>query len=162
MVKILVDLGQGGHTTEMLRLLNLIGPKYEYAYLISRNDPISELHIKYSGDVYYAIMPMRKWHHQNKKYLPVWRFTVSILEQLIVMLRVRPEIIFSTGPGLAIPAAVWGRLFGAKIIHVETAARVVKLSRSGRIMYRLAHLFIVQWESLVEKYPDAIFAGRLL
>jgi beta-1,4-N-acetylglucosaminyltransferase len=161
MVKVLVVLGQGGHTTEMLRLLDMIGNHYEYAYLISYSDPLSHLHIQFPGDIYYAIMPMRKWHHQ-RNYLPIGRILLSILQQLIIVLRVRPNVVFSTGPGIAIPSAVWGRLFGAKIIHIETAARMIRLSTSGRIMYKLAHLFFVQWESMLDQYPKAIYAGRLL
>jgi len=161
-VKILVVLGQGGHTIEMLRLLDMLGTQYNYSYLISRDDPLSHLHIQFPGNIYHAIMPMRKWHHQKTRYLPIGRILLSIIQQLIIILLVRPDIVFSTGPGLAIPAAVWGRLLGAKIIHIETGARAVRLSTSGKIMYRISHLFFVQWESMVEQYPRAIFAGRLL
>ncbi len=162
MVKVLVVLGQGGHTTEILRLVELIGDCYSYHYLISENDPLSHLQIQFPGPTYEAIMPMRKRHHQKYSRLPILRILLSIVQQLIIVMRVRPNVVFSTGPGLAIPAAVWGRLLGAKIIHVETGARIVQLSKSGRIMYRLAHLFFVQWEELAAKYPKAIFAGRLL
>lgn len=161
MVKVLVVLGRGGHTTELLRLVDLIGKRYEYTYLVSDNDPISHLKIRISGEIYRAILPMEKRHHQ-KKSLPILRIIITVLQQLIIILRVRPQVVFSAGAGIAIPAAIWGRLFGAKVIHVETGARVLKLSTSGRIMYRIAHLFFVQWESLQEKYPKSIFAGRLL
>ena len=162
MVKILVVLGQGGHTTEMLRLLDMIGYRYNYAYLISYNDPLSEQHIQLPGDIYYAVMPMRKWHHQQRYYIPLGRILLSILQQFIIVLRVRPDVVLSTGPGIAIPVSIWARLFGAKVIHIETAARVNRLSTSGRIMYRIAHMFFVQWESMIEHYPRAIYAGRLL
>lgn len=161
-VKMLVVLGQGGHTSEILHLLDMFQVPYKYSYLISRNDPISHLHIKFPGNIYYAIMPMRKQHHRGRRRLPMGRILLSIIQQLFIILRVRPHVVLSTGPGIAIPAAIWGRLIGAKVIHIETGARVVHLSASGRFMYKISHLFFVQWESMLEQYPNAIYAGRLL
>ena len=42
MVKILVVLGDGGHSTEMLKLLELLGPDYAYSYMMATHDTISE------------------------------------------------------------------------------------------------------------------------
>jgi len=43
---------------------------------------------------------------------------------------------------------------------VETGSRVRALSMTGRIVYRFADLFIVQWPQLQERYPRAVYAGR--
>ena len=79
-----------------------------------------------------------------------------------VLLRVRPSAILSTGPDIAVPIAILGKVLGSKIIFVETGSRVKTLSMTGRIMYRLADLFFVQWTQLAERLPRAIFAGRLV
>ena len=62
---------------------------------------------------------------------------------------------------LAIPIAFLGKLLGAKLIYVENGARVRTPSRSGRLMYRVADLFFVQWPELKGALPEAIFAGSL-
>jgi UDP-N-acetylglucosamine:LPS N-acetylglucosamine transferase len=159
MMKVLVVLGEGGHTTEMLRLVESLGPIYDYSYLSPAHDRTSEGKIKIAGLVYRSSLP-------RKKNTPPWTtFKLSLLcavQQLWVLLRVRPKAILSTGAGIAVPVSVFGRLLGVKIIHVETASRVHTLSLTGRIMYRLAHLFFVQWEPLKQEYPKAIYAGRLL
>jgi len=158
-MKVLVVLGEGGHTTEMLRLVELLGPIYDYSYLMPEHDRISEGKIKIAGPVYRSGLP-------RTKHPTLWTtLKLSLLcavQQLWVLFRVRPKAVLSSGAGIAVPISVVGRLVGVKIIHVETASRVYTLSLTGRIMYRLAHLFFVQWEPLKQKCPKAICAGRLL
>jgi beta-1,4-N-acetylglucosaminyltransferase len=157
-MKILVVLGDGGHTTEMLRLLELLGPNYEHSYMMSTQDSISEGKITWKGPVYRVPMPLGKGA-SDRNLVRVMR---SALKQLRVLLRVRPKAILSTGASIALPVSVFGRLMGVKVIHVETGSRVRTMSSTGRLMYRIAHLFFVQWEPLQKDYPKAVYAGRLL
>ena len=85
-----------------------------------------------------------------------------ILRQWLVWLRVRPRAILSTGANIAAPISVFGWLMGVKVIHIETGSRVYTMSSTGKLMYRIAHLFFVQWQPLQKDYPRAIYAGRLL
>ena len=50
-----------------------------------------------------------------------------------------------------------------QIIYFESIARVSSLSLSGKILYdlRLADLFFVQWPDLQQRFPRALYAGRL-
>jgi len=156
MTRVLAVLGEGGHTTQMLKLVSLLGSEYEYSYLLPRNDRTSEDKIEIAGPVYRAHLP------RGKRSINLKRFFLCLLRELWVLCRTRPQVILSVGAGIAVPVSVFGRLAGVKIIHVESASRVNSLSLTGRIMYRVAHLFFVQWESLRERYPRAIYAGRLL
>ena len=157
-MKILVVLGDGGHSTEMLKLLELLGPEYEYSYMMSTLDTISESKITWEGPVYRVPVPLGK-HASERSLVGVTR---SALKQLRVLLRVRPKVILSTGASIALPVAAFGRLIRVKVIHIETGSRVRTMSSTGKLMYRIAHLFFVQWEPLQEDYPKAIYAGRLL
>jgi beta-1,4-N-acetylglucosaminyltransferase len=157
-MKILVVLGDGGHSTEMLRLLELLGLNYEYSYMMSETDSISEGKITWQGPIYRVPLPLGK----HTRYRDLVRAIGPILKQLIVLLRVRPRAILSTGANIAVPISVFGRLMGVKVIHIETGSRVYTMSSTGKLMYRVAHLFLVQWESLQKDYPKAIYAGRLL
>ena len=58
------------------------------------------------------------------------------------------------GPGEA-------RLFGRKVIYIETVANVHTPSVSGKLMYKIANEFYIQWEELLEVYPNAIVGGCL-
>jgi beta-1,4-N-acetylglucosaminyltransferase len=158
MMKILVVLGGGGHSTELLRLVELLGSDYDYSYMLSDIDRISEGKIKWKGPVYRVPLLLDKHARWRRLVLALG----PSLRQLIVLLWVHPRVILSTGSNIAVPISVFGRLIGVKVIHIETGSRVHTMSTTGKMMYRVAHLFFVQWESLLENYPKAIYAGRLL
>jgi UDP-N-acetylglucosamine:LPS N-acetylglucosamine transferase len=157
-MKLLIVLGDGGHSAEMLQLLDLLGDNYQYNYMMADNDQISESKIKWDGPVYRVLPLRRKRLSDNSLLGPI----KAIYQQFKVLLQVRPAAILSTGANIAIPVSLFGRLMGAKVIHVETGSRVYAMSSTGKVMYRLANMFFVQWEPLQEKYPEAIYAGRLL
>jgi beta-1,4-N-acetylglucosaminyltransferase len=81
-----------------------------------------------------------------------------------------PDVVLTNGPGTAVPvvaAAVAVHIVGvasARVVFVESIARVRRLSLTGRILYhfRLADEFLVQWEELAATYPRAACAGRLM
>ena len=158
-MKALVVLGEGGHTAQMLKLVDLLGPLCEYSYLMAKHDLTSEAKIEVAGPVYRAHLPRTK----SSKFLANLKFLMmSSIEELSILIKARPNVIISAGAGIAVPISIWGRIAGVKIIYVEDACRVRALSLTGKIMYRIAHLFFVQWEPLKEKYSKAIYAGRLL
>ncbi len=75
----------------------------------------------------------------------------------------RPDIVFSTGAEIAIPACYIGKLLGARIGHMECSAQVVTPSFTGRLVYPVADLFLVQWERLLQEYGSkARYVGGLI
>lgn len=90
------------------------------------------------------------------------KFLLNAFQSLYHILRERPEVIISTGAGMAIPTMLLGKfLLGSKIIYVESAAAVIEPSRTGQFMYKYADLFLIQWESLKTFYPNAKYVGVL-
>jgi beta-1,4-N-acetylglucosaminyltransferase len=158
-VKLLIVLGSGGHTKEMIRLVDLLGQKYEYCYLVSMDDELSVQKIQVPGSVYRVARP--RWKDTS---LPVviGRTLLSAAQALVALIRTRPQAIISTGPGPAVPASLLAKLLGIRVIYIETGSRVFALSSSGKILYRFADLFFVQWSELLTLYPKAIYAGRLV
>lgn len=59
-----------------------------------------------------------------------------------------PEVIVSTGAGLALPFFLLGRLQRRRLVYVESITRVEKLALTGRLVYPLTDAFFVQWPSL--------------
>ena len=158
-MKILVVLGEGGHTTELLNLVELLGDRYQYHYIVSQEDNLSIERITRSGPVDIVKRPRGK----NTDIVTAGIKTILVAAQAIrILRRVRPLAILSTGPAITVPVSIVGKLWGAKIIFVETGSRVSRLSLTGRIMYRWADLFFVQWPQLQKSRPKAIYAGRLI
>jgi len=158
-VRALVVLGEGGHTKEMLTLVDMLGEQdFEYGYVLVEDDVVSEAKIRHQGPVFRLPRPRGKEHHFLRD---VCRTLYAAWRAWHILRRFRPQVILSSGPAVAVPVCFLGRFLGAKVIFVETGSRVTRLSLTGRLMYRVAHLFFVQWPELQERYPRAIYAGRL-
>ena len=70
----------------------------------------------------------------------------------------------STGSEIAILAFFLGKFFfRTKLIFLETVTRPKTPSFTARIVYPMTDLFLVQWETLLEKFgPKAQYRGRIL
>jgi beta-1,4-N-acetylglucosaminyltransferase len=158
-MKLLIVLGSGGHTTEILRLVDLLGSGYQYCYLVAANDDLSADRIRLPGAVYRVMRP--RWKNTPWPMVIV-RTLCSAVQALAVLMRTRPHAMISSGPGPAVPASLLAKLLRIKVIYIETGSRVFALSSSGRILYRFADLCFVQWPELLSICPKAVYAGRLL
>lgn len=75
----------------------------------------------------------------------------------------RPDVIVSTGAEIAIPSFYLAKLLGIRTIFVETWNRVHRPTGTGRIVYWVADVFLVQWEELLASYgPKARYEGGIL
>jgi hypothetical protein len=72
-----------------------------------------------------------------------------------------PDVIISTGAGIAVPFFWVGRLLGCRCIYVESLTRVDSLSLSGRLVYPFADEFFVQWRG-ARILRRARYAGSVL
>lgn len=52
----------------------------------------------------------------------------------------------------------WKDIF-RKIIYIETFANSSSKTLTGKLIYPIANVFIVQWESMLKLYPKAIYGG---
>ena len=82
---------------------------------------------------------------------------VMFFEQLFIYLLERPDIVITTGAGLVIPMCLIAKFFKKKVIYIESFARINSINKSGKFLYKYADLFIVQWQSLLKIYPNAIY-----
>jgi UDP-N-acetylglucosamine:LPS N-acetylglucosamine transferase len=136
----------GGHLRELLDATSSVaGDKY---YVTCRTAHTQELLA--DERAFFVIDP----------HLSLIKYLLNALQSLFILLRRWPQVIVSTGAGIALPTLLFGKyLCRAKIIYIESAANVVHPSRTGKMMYRYADLFLLQWESQQEFYPDGILVG---
>lgn len=138
----------GGHLTELLDAIpESISSKVNYV-TFKNGHTAKSLHNKKH---FFIIDP----HVSKVKY------TLNVLQALVLYVKLRPEYIISTGAGIAIPFMLIGKLFGSKIIYIESGARIYKASRTGAFMYKYSDVFIVQYPSMLKSYPNAKFASLL-
>jgi len=157
-LKVMIVLGGGGHTAQMIKLVELLGERYEYIYVVSYNDKLSISKIKREGRICYLSKPRI---YGESWLITLLRSLASSIQAFFIVATTRPDTIISTGPGIAIPLIIAGKIFKSKIIFIEDWSRIRTASLSGRIAYFFADLFFIQWPELKRIYPKGIYAGRL-
>ncbi|MCS6987017.1 MAG: UDP-N-acetylglucosamine transferase subunit ALG14 [Sphingomonadaceae bacterium] len=65
-----------------------------------------------------------------------------------ILLRVRPDVVVSTGASAGYFALRLGRLLGARTVWLDSVANAEELSLSGAKAGRYADLFLTQWPEL--------------
>lgn len=77
------------------------------------------------------------------------------------VLRVRPDVVVSTGAAPGLLAVLFGKKMGARTIWLDSIANVDRLSLSGRLAGRYADLWFTQWEHLAT--PEGpLYKGAVL
>lgn len=164
-VRLLIILGAGGHTKQMLRLVQLLGPEYDYHYVVADYDVVSEHKIDLPGPVHRIVQPREKRQGVTESPWIVLRKMPTALRQAWRILdQAQPDAIIGAGPSLQIPFALLAKVRRIPHIFIESASKVESLTFTARIIYkwRLADRFYVQWEHHRQRYPRARYAGRLL
>lgn len=94
-------------------------------------------------------VPEGKFHRikdaTREEPLDLLRCAYQVLRLII---RIRPEIVLSTGAAPGLFGLIFGKLFGATTIWIDSVANVEKLSLSGRLVRPFADLRLTQWEHL--------------
>lgn len=152
MKKVLFISSTGGHLNELLQLTPIF--KNYNSYLITEKTK-STIGLKDKFNKVNYLVYGTKDHLISY----IFKFLYNFLKSLILYIKIRPKVIVTTGTHTAVSMCYIGKLFGSKIIFIETFANRTTKTLSGRIIYPIANTFIVQWESMLELYPKAIYGG---
>jgi len=148
-IKVCIICSAGGHLIEAMQLSPVFS-RYKHYFLTIEREQSKEL-LK-NKKVFYILDPRRN---------PI-KVLINLFQAFRIFMREKPDVIISTGAGIAIPTCYIGKLFGSKIIFVESIAAVTKPSLSGRFAYPVADLFIVQWDGLLSFYRKAVYGDQLI
>ena len=156
MKKIIFISSTGGHFDELMQLKDMF-KKTDYYIITEKTKSNLSLKEKYPGRVKYLVYG--SYTTLLHKIVYPFKLFYNTIKSLIIYLEIKPEYIISTGAHTAGPMCLIGHLLGSKIIFIETFANSNSKSRTGRLVYKFADLFIVQWESMLELYPNAVYGG---
>jgi len=96
---------------------------------------------------------------------PTNRSIKNLLRNLVVAWRtlreVRPQVILTTGAGVAVPFAWLGRLRGTRLVYVESFTRIEEPTLTCRLVSPVADRIYAQWPELVRAVPKAHYAGTV-
>lgn len=154
--KVLFISSTGGHLKELLQLKKLFGKfgKYDSYLITEKTDSTKKLKDEYKEKMGYMVFG-------TKDHMLTYPFKLlaNCFISVYYFIKIRPKYIVTTGTHTAGPICYLGKIFGSKIIYIETMANINRKTQTGKLIYPIADLFIVQWESMLKIYPKAVYGG---
>ncbi len=99
-------------------------------------------------------------HHPTTRNVP------NLLRNVLLAFREirahRPDVVISSGAGIAIPFFWIAKLFRAKTVYVEVIDRFDTRTLTARLVSPVTDLFVVQCEDQLALFPGSHMIGRLL
>jgi len=165
--KLLVVIGSGGHTAEMVHILRSflsdekktkkrddfsnVFPKREYIFAVSDTTSVAkierfereEVQGGTNGEYRNHFVPRAREVGQSY-FTSVFTTLLAFWHSWRVYWKTKPDAILTNGPGTCVPvilACFLGKVFGynsaCKVMYVESVARTRRMSLSGRLCYGL-------------------------
>jgi uncharacterized protein YjdB len=144
----------GGHLTELLRLKPLF-PQYRSVVITEKTETTKTIRLEGVEIAYLG------YASRSKMIKFVWMNVRNAIVSVVWFIKYAPHVIVTTGANTAVPLCLIGKLMGSKIVFIETVANSEKSSITGMLLYPVADLFIVQWESMRVRFPKAVYWGWL-
>lgn len=147
--KICLIASSGGHFEQLLMLKRL--ENNFNLYFITEKTP-------YNGNeanTYYISQVNR-----SEKFFLLKLIKITF-QSFRIYLKEKPDVVISTGALSVIPTILIGKIFKKKIIFIESFAKINSPTLTGKLVYKFADKFIVQWENMLEFYPKAEYLGSI-
>lgn len=156
MKKVMFIASTGGHLAELLQLAPCF-KNYNYSIVTEKTKSNLGLKKKYPKRVHFIISGT--YTTLKAKLIYPFKLFLNCWISLFLMLKIRPDVVVTTGSHNVGPMCCLAKIFRKKVIFIETFANSNSPTKAGKIIYKFADHFIVQWESMLEYYPDAIYGG---
>lgn len=148
-MKALLISSAGGHYSELRKIK--LDTKYR-TYIVSEKT-------KNQGNTsidYYMIYSTRS---QIIKYLFI--SIINVIRSLYIILKVKPDVIISTGAHTCVPFFMFAKIFKIKSIYIESYAKVNSTSLTYKIIKRFCTKIIVQHKTMLEHSKNSEYFGGI-
>lgn len=149
--KICFAASSGGHFEQIMMLKPLM-EKYD-SFIVTEKTRYNI--VDGSEKIYYILQVNRK----EKNFIA--RMIVNCFKSLKIFIIEKPDIIITTGVLAIIPLCLFAKFFGKKLIYIESFAKVTSATKTGKLMYKFADRFYVQWKPMLNIFPKAIYLGGI-
>jgi UDP-N-acetylglucosamine:LPS N-acetylglucosamine transferase len=99
-------------------------------------------------------------------YHPTTRNLWNLIRNTALAWRVlrswRPDVVISSGAGVAVPFFAVAKLLRIKTVYLEVYDRIDLPTMTGRLCHPMSDLFLLQWADQARFYPKGELIGRLL
>lgn len=150
-MKICFAASAGGHYEQLIMLKPLM-EKYDSFIVTEQTDYALKSKDK---KIYYVKQVNRK------EKIFIWLMVQNMLLSLKIFFKEKPDIVICTGVLAMIPICLIAKIAGKKLIYIESFAKVTSPTKTGKLLYKFADQFYVQWKPMLEIYPKAIYLGGI-
>lgn len=148
-MRVLMVSSSGGHLTQLMALRPW-WEQHERAWVTFETlDATSKLA---GEDVVWA-------HHPTTRNVKNLARNTSLAWR--TMRSFRPDVVVSTGAGVAVPFFWMHRPFGSKSVYLEVFDRIDSRTLTGRLCRPFSDLFLVQWPEQQRLYPSSLLVGQV-
>lgn len=149
--KICFAASSGGHYEQLLMLKPLMD-KYD-SFVITEKTLYTA---KIKGEKMYY---MEQVNRKEKTFIP--RMIVNTVRSFSIFRKERPDVVICTGVLAMIPICLIAKLRGKKLIYIESFAKVTSATLTGKLIFKFADQFYVQWPQMQKLYPKALYLGGI-
>lgn len=146
---VLLVASTGGHLAQLLELRDWWELEERHWVTFEKADAVAALE---GEKVSWA-------HHPTTRNIPNALRNFGLAVRL--MIRERPEILVSTGAGVALPFFVVARLLRIRTVYLEVFDRIELPTLTGRLCYPLSDAFLVQWPQQQQRYHHGTLVGTV-
>ena len=150
-IKVCFAASTGGHFEQIMMLKPLMEKYGSFLITEETNYRVDTNDMK----IYYLKQTNRK------EGLFLINFIINVIKSIKIYIKEKPDVVITTGVLSMIPISIIAKICRKKLIYIESFAIVNKPTLTGRLLYKFADRFYVQWESMLKVYKKAIFLGGL-
>lgn len=148
-MKVCLAGSSGGHLTHLYMLKPFWENKERFWVTFDKEDARSIL----EGEKVYPC-----YYPTNRN---IWNLIRNTFVAIKVLRREKPDVVISSGAAVAVPFFYIGKLMGKKLIYIEVFDRIDGPTMTGKMVYPIADVFVVQWEEMKKVYPRAVNLGSI-
>lgn len=153
MKKVLFISSTGGHLSEMLQLKDMFN-RYDYKIITEKTKSNLKLKKYYGNRISYLV-----YGTKDHKLSYPFKLLYNCFKSLYFYLKIHPDYVITTGAHTAGPMCLIAKIFGSRVIYIETFANINTKTITGKLLYPVSDKFIVQWDSMKKLYPNSIVGG---
>ena len=150
-IKVCFAASSGGHYEQLMRLKPLM-EKYD-SFVVTE---ATKYKTKSKGEKTYYLHQVNR----REKLFPFWML-VNLVKSIKIIRKENPDYIICTGVLAMIPLCLLMKKRKKKLIYIESFAKVSSPTKTGKLLYKYADKFYVQWKPMLKIYPNATYLGGI-
>ena len=98
-------------------------------------------------------------HHPTNRSLTAMWNNFAVARR--VLKKERPDVLVTSGAGVALPFFLWGWVLGIPLVYLEVYDRIDTPTLTWRLLRPFLSLTMLQWPDQLKFAPEGIVVGRV-